>query len=66
MLKESIKYDQVKELALAEENDEHIIKDEIIKLLTYALGHPRLMSNNFNNISCSLFLINSLVYFDFE
>lgn len=32
MLKESIKYDQVKELALAEENDEHIIKDEIIKL----------------------------------
>ena len=32
MLKESIKYDQVKELALPEENDEHIIKDEIIKL----------------------------------
>lgn len=32
MLKESIKYDQVKELALPEENNENIIKDEIIKL----------------------------------
>lgn len=32
MLKKTIKYEQIKELPLPEEKDEHIIKDEIIRL----------------------------------
>jgi hypothetical protein len=32
MLKKSIKYEQVKELPLPEDKDEHVLKDEIIKL----------------------------------
>lgn len=32
MLKKSIKYEQVKELPLPEDKDEHLLKDEIIKL----------------------------------
>ena len=32
MLKKSIKYEQVKELALPENKDQHLLKDEIIRL----------------------------------
>lgn len=32
MLKKSIKYEQVKEIPLAEDKDEHLLKDEIIRL----------------------------------
>lgn len=34
MLKDQIKYELIKELPLPENKDEHILKDEIIKLIT--------------------------------